>query len=448
MNFDKTCMIFTMQEPFYGILLSSMERVPTKQIPTMGVMQYGNVFRLLYNPDFVEQFSLDTMIELLKHEVLHVAFHHFTLWENRADKEEESLRNIACDLEVNSYLNENHLAPAKPMLPSQFKWEKQAGSLEYHRRLHDLLNQHKQKQQAQTPQKPCNGGQGGQQPPQNSQQNQPQQQQEQQEPQQGQAGNPDDAQQKTQSERMMEDYCDACGQKLGEQFDDHTQWPDSESQAAAQIMDQAIDELLVFAADEVEKNCGDIPGEMRQRVEVLRKKARPVADWRRYVRRYMGNEFSEVVRKSRKRESRRFPDAAGNRKRRKSKILVAIDTSGSVSMPEYQEFLGQIKTMRDHTEVHVVECDACIQYEYDFTGKIPTDLHGGGGTSFQPVVDYFLERRKLYDALIYFTDGYCDVPSNTPKETLWVISSQGVKDRKPFTVNGASVVMIPPKQTD
>jgi len=74
-------------------------------------------------------------------------------------------------------------------------------------------------------------------------------------------------------------------------------------------------------------------------------------------------------------------------------------------------------------------------------------LHGGGGTSFQPPIDLFLKDRRKYDALVYFTDGEASIPSNTPKDTLWVISSKGDKDRAKYRVNGASVVFIPKKET-
>ena len=62
-------MMFTMQEPYYGILLSSMERIETKKIPTMAVGHFGNVFKLMYNPDFVAGLDVDTTLECLKHEV-------------------------------------------------------------------------------------------------------------------------------------------------------------------------------------------------------------------------------------------------------------------------------------------------------------------------------------------------------------------------------------------
>ena len=228
-------------------------------------------------------------------------------------------------------------------------------------------------------------------------------------------------------------------------FDDHSMWPDNMTEEDKENLNQVIDDMLVFAAEEVEKGCGKIPGEMVGKITDIRnrKKPKPVTDWKKYFRRYIGNEFSDVIKKSRKRESKRFPDAAGNRHRRKSNILVAIDTSGSVSMPEYREFFGQLRTMRKDVSFHVVECDEEIQYEYDFNGTIRDELHGGGGTSFQPPVDMFLANRRKYEGLVYFTDGVCEIPKNTPKETLWVVSSKGDHNRAKYKVNGASVVFIP-----
>ena len=113
-------------------------------------------------------------------------------------------------------------------------------------------------------------------------------------------------------------------------------------------------------------------------------------------------------------------------------------------MPEYQEFFGQIRTLTSVADFHIVECDAIIQHEYDYRGTPNMTLHGGGGTLFEPVIDLFNKDKKKYDALIYFTDGYASIPKDTPKDTLWVISSKGDQsDRKKYQVNGASVAFIP-----
>lgn len=453
MDFEKICMMFTMQEPFYGILLSSMTRIPdATKTSTMAVGMSGNVFRLYYNPAFVESLDIDTTLEAIKHEVLHCAFNHFTIWEDKTtDPHEHYLRNVACDFEVNSYLNKDKAKGGSSWLwPEDKGFKKFLGSREYLRLVKQKEQQKKeeeQKAQEQQPQQPCNGGQGGQQSQQRQQSNQ--------------SGNQDNSDGQPNNEQNDDQDMPNFGQfaksavdkkvekeieEMYQRFDDHDKWPEDISEAEAEQVKQIVETMLDFAAQECEKSCGSIPGEMVGKIEQIRKKPKPVTDWKRHFRRYLGNEFTDVLKKSKKRESKRFPDAAGTRHRRKSRILIGIDTSGSVSMPEYNEFFGQIKTMIATTDFHVIECDARIQHEYDFRGKIPQELHGGGGTDFSPVIDYYLEHRKQYEALVYFTDGEATIPKNTPKDTLWVISSRGDKNRKKYTVNGASVVFIPKKK--
>lgn len=459
MDFEKICMMFTMQEPYYGILLSSMVRTPIRDrniMPTLGVARTGNQFKLGYNPDFIEKLPIDTAIELCKHECLHVAFNHFALWDTPpSSKEEHQLRNIAEDLEINGYLDRSKIDKmAGGVFAEDFGWAKKLGTREYYK----LLKQKaKQQAQANSPQKPCNGGQDNQQ--QNApsdkcqQQNQTGQnnqdgQSSQGGQQQSQGGQTPNSQGNSQSQQSGSGSSDGVTQEFLNQFnrfDDHSKWPDGTSKEEMEQLEQVVNELLDFAAQEVEKAHGTIPGELVGKIQQIRKKPKPAADWKRFFRRYLGNEFSEIIRKSKKRESKRFPDAPGNRYRRKSHILIAIDTSGSVSMPEYNEFFGQIKTLRDTATFHVVECDTTIHHEYDYTGTQNQILHGGGGTDFQEPIDLFIKERKKYDALVYFTDGYSDIPKNTPKETLWVISSDGDHDRKRYKVNGASVVFIPKK---
>lgn len=362
---------------------------------------------------------------------------------------------MAADMEANSYIDWSQARDVSPIFARDFGWDNCLGTIEYFNRLSQLNQQQQpqpQKANAQNPQQPCNGGQGGsggnnsksnnrknKQNQQNTQKNQGSQNSSQDEEEEDYGNQPQQQEEPQLSPQMQ--------QEMDKSFDDHSMWPDDMTQEQMEDLKQAIDDLCVFAAEEVEKSCGELPGEMVGRIKAIRdkKKPKPVTDWKKHFRRYIGNEFSDQIKKSRKRESMRFPDAAGNRHKRKSHILVAIDTSGSVSMPEYREFFGQLRTMKDIT-FHVVECDAAIQYEYDFNGQIHEELHGGGGTSFYPPIKMYLDNRRKYEGIVYFTDGECEVPNITPKETLWVISSRGAKDRKKFTSNGETVLFIPPKQ--
>lgn len=457
-------MMFTMQEPYYGIILSAMERVavPAHRCDTMGVTRAGNVFRLLYNEDFVNSLDSETLLQCLKHEVLHLAFNHFDIWKDKhPTSTEQRIRNIAADMEVNSYVDVSKMSGVNPVTASFYGWKNELGTREYYNRLkqkeQDKQEEKKQKCAGDPEDKPCDGGQSMQQsaPQENEDEkednNEPEE-----------SNNTGDAienesssstsnntprQQQAQGHSESNNNKDIDDKEDDfdglESWDDHSEWPD-EGQNSADL-EQMIDDILVFAAEEVEKSRGTIPGELVGKIGDIRnrRKPKPVADWKRYVRRYLGNEFSEFMRKSKKRESRRFPDAAGNKHRRKSHILVAIDTSGSVSMPEYIEFFGQIKTLSQVATFHIVECDTIIQHEYDYRGRPNMTLHGGGGTSFQPVIDLYNKDKRKYDALVYFTDGYCDIPKDTPKDTLWIISSKGDKRKEKYTINGASVAFIP-----
>lgn len=448
MNFESLCTMFEMREPYYGILLSSMRRIPNLQIDTMAVAMSGSVFELHYNPKWVDAFDIEANLEFIKHEMLHLAFNHFTLWDETAQTQgEQMVRNFAADAEVNCYLDLSKVPDKAGLIKcADFGLEERKGTMVYYKYFKSKYNDMTSAQQQYTTSQSGAAQNGNNQSSQgksniqsntstnsgnNSNSSQP-------------GNNQQSNNQNNNTSKVNKDDPNvATFTSLGKPFDDHSKWPSTESNASKEVLENAVDALVVMAAEECEKNQGTIPGELKKRIDSLRKKARPVADWKRFFRRFIGNEYTDIIRKSKKRESNRFPDAPGNRRRRKANVLVAIDTSGSVSMPEYREFFAQIQTLKEKASFHVVECDTKICHEYDFNGKVHEELHGFGGTSFQPPIDMFIANRKKYECLVYFTDGYAAVPKNTPKNTIWVISSKGDQsDRKKYTVNGASVAFI------
>lgn len=389
-----------MKEPFFGIVLASLCKEENKKCPTLGVAPDGATFKLIYNPDFLDRFSDNTILELLKHEVEHICFEHmFIGQETGFDAENHKLFNVACDLECNSYLDRSVMdASVGGCWAEDFGYKKEQGSRYYYENLRE------------------------------------------------------DPKVQEQLDGEDDDDGDDSGQSGGKKgqgngkrpLDDHSQWPKM-TRAEAERAKQQVEQMLVDAAEAAEKSQSydGIPEALKIRIDKLRQKSKPLADWRRYCRRFMGNEYSYLTKKSRRRESKRFPGMMGTRHQRNSKILVAIDTSGSVSMPEYMEFMGQVHTMKGTIEFDIVECDTEIRHMYTYKNRANEQLHGGGGTSFVPPIRLFNESGK-YDALVYFTDGECDIPDETPKDTLWIISSRGRKENN-YTKNGAKVLFIPPK---
>jgi predicted metal-dependent peptidase len=102
----------------------------------------------------------------------------------------------------------------------------------------------------------------------------------------------------------------------------------------------------------------------------------------------------------------------------KEKILVGIDTSGSIGNKEIILFLSHIeKIIRQYNnsaELSIAFCDAEIQTIIEnYKGAKKDILNkklklGRGGTSFLPVLDLPLKDKKFREVtkLLYFTDGY------------------------------------------
>lgn len=218
-------------------------------------------------------------------------------------------------------------------------------------------------------------------------------------------------------------------------IDSHNKWFEDFSgcsEVEQQLIKNQIDAQLKNVAKEVQKMRGTIPAELSEKIAELFKEKPRIFDWKSYFRRMLGSIYDINVKKTRRRESERFPGAAGLKHKKKVSILVGVDTSGSVSNQELLDFFSEITHIyKAGANIQILECDAQISANYQFTGKWTGEIHGRGGTDFQPVIDYYRQHQKDYSSLVYFTDGYCDIPENVPRNTIWVITSNGKKQDYP-----------------
>jgi predicted metal-dependent peptidase len=132
-----------------------------------------------------------------------------------------------------------------------------------------------------------------------------------------------------------------------------------------------------------------------------------------------------------RRVSKRYGTRPGIKIKRFQKLLVAIDTSGSIDTDALELFFSEVRGMwRNGAEITVLECDAVVQRVYPYRGEMPNVVSGGGGTDFDPVFEYINTQRKIiYDGLIYLTDGWADTPTIRPAcRVLWVITPDGTKE--------------------
>ena len=106
-------------------------------------------------------------------------------------------------------------------------------------------------------------------------------------------------------------------------------------------------------------------------------------------------------------------------------MLLAIDTSGSVSDNELREFMGEMHHIyRCGVDITVVQCDTMIRSVEPYRGKFEMTVLGRGGTEFDPVLEYFNANLNKYTSLVYFTDGECNVDVKPRGNVLWVLSEE------------------------
>ena len=119
-----------------------------------------------------------------------------------------------------------------------------------------------------------------------------------------------------------------------------------------------------------------------------------------------------------------------------SEIAIAVDTSGSVSQRELEQFASEISAIMAQypVTIYLFYCDDKIRsYQIIDRSELPLELNpvGGGGTDYRPVFSKIEDEGIEPACLIYLTDLECKhYPSKEPYyPVLWVQS--GSKNRKP-----------------
>ena len=176
---------------------------------------------------------------------------------------------------------------------------------------------------------------------------------------------------------------------------------------------------------------GSIPGSM---VELIKKAADGKIDYRNVLRAFRSSILAQKRCLTRMRPSRRFGfEQMGSRYDFVTRLLIAIDTSGSVGSEELGRYFRIITTFFKYgvQEIDVLMFDCSVQgkpIKLDEAKKNKQEfkVKGRGGTNFQAPIDYVKEYPN-YDGLIIITDGYAETPEVPPHlstKLLWVIDNE------------------------
>ena len=95
-------------------------------------------------------------------------------------------------------------------------------------------------------------------------------------------------------------------------------------------------------AEEIQKKCGTIPGELAEIIEKLFTIEPPKFNWKGYLKRFVNNASKIYTKKLRRKNNKRYEGNPGLKIKHKNHVLVGVDTSGSVSSQELVEFMHEL----------------------------------------------------------------------------------------------------------
>ena len=371
-SLSKTSKELMLKEPYYGFFLIMLNKVWRKDLPTAGVSKQNINYQLAINEEFWTGLSDMHKMGLLKHELLHIAFGHLVSFSSFSNKK---LANVAMDMEINQYIEDSWLPEGGIRIEDyeDLKLDKKAGCRYYYDQLLRLQDE-----------KDKNGTTGN------------------------------DAMDKLLDNVASGDIPD---HSTWEEFDDMTD-------AEKKLIEKQVQKILQDAKEQTVKKRGNVPGEIEGLI-VVEEFTAPKFDWKGYIRRFTGVSTKVFTKKIRRKENRRYEDNPGLKIKMRQHMLLAIDTSGSVSNDELTEFMNEIHHIhKAGVDITVIQCDTSIRSIEPYRGKNEINVFGRGGTEFDPVLDYYNANLKKYTSLVYFTDGECYTSVKPRSKVLWVLSER------------------------
>lgn len=355
-----------------------------------------------YNRDYIKALSFEQTKFILAHEALHCALSHFARREHRNKRRWD----LACDFAVNPLLMADGLTPAPDaLILDAFKdmtaeeiypcIQENADEEPMDQHLYDQDDKsHGAGQQG--------GGEGGQ------------------------GEEPEEPPVLFFASPMLTEG----GGRHGE--------PDAQSGGAPQppplstperdSLDKQWQQRLASAAQQA-IHAGKLGGSMARMVDHL---LQPQLPWRMLLAHYMTrasrNDYS-FAHPSRREGTAILPGLRSQH----IDLLVVLDTSGSISDDEMQEFLSEVNAIKGQVGARITlhACDEKLAPEGPWIFdpwedvKLPGKLSGGGGTRFTPVFEWAEWQDRAPDLLVYFTDAKGEFPKIEPSyPVLWLVKGK------------------------
>ncbi len=428
----KTSIQLMLKEPFYGHFFSSVLKDISEKTDSVAISMSGKqMLKLIVNEEYwqnvlkddSEEKTKDLRYGAIKHQILHIVFKHLLRISEFGNKQ---LFGMAADLTSNQYINSSQLTEDAINLESfpDFNFQRGQSIDYYYKRLSEELDEISGSSFADSEEEE-------------------------------EINDDEDISNATDSEsdENEDPELNPSQQKLKELLEDknnrqlnqHKFWEEMTKMSSAErkIIEAMINDSIINSVQRMkEKNYGHLPAGLQEYINLLVESLKPNVNWRRVLRLFAASSSRTQLKNTIRRPSKRYGTTPGIKIQRKQKLLVAVDTSGSVSNEELKEFFGELYHIwKQGAEIFIVECDVIIHNKYFYKGKPPTVISGRGGTDFNAPLTFANDEYQP-DAIIYFTDGFASEPYViSRKPILWMITSQGISHNSWEFLPGRKVKM-------
>lgn len=377
-----------LDKPFLGALVLRLPMVAADSRWCRSTATDARSF--YYNPEYIQALSVEQTQFVLAHEALHCALSHFARRQHR----DKHRWDLACDFAINPLLIGDGLVPVPDALALDEFEGMTAEEIYPCLDEHEDLNPHDDHLYDEDNSEEGGGNQGG-------------------------GGSNENEKQQSGSESQQESS-EKDGEGAGkpppltkqEQEQLSVQWSQRMAGAAQQAM-----------------QAGKMGGALARMIEHL---LQPQLPWRMLLARYMtatARDDYNWSRPSRREGSAIMPSLKSN----ELNVVVALDTSGSVSDEEMRQFLSEVDAIKGqaHARITLLACDAALAVDGPWTYEpwekfsLPREFKGGGGTDFRPVFEWLKQADQYPDLLVYFTDGQGDFPEHEPGcPVIWLVKGK------------------------
>ena len=217
------------------------------------------------------------------------------------------------------------------------------------------------------------------------------------------------------------------GSETGDDRSDKLAADADKNTALSELWDE--DEMTVAMINgiiESTKDWGTLAGNF---AEQLKASTKAKINWRNVLSGFRASILSTERRLTRMRPNRRTGfENMGSIRRFDTRVLIAVDVSGSISSADLSYFYGVINSAFRYgfSAVDVIQFDAGVRVVQSLK-KVIRDVavFGRGGTSFKEPIQYAHENG--YDGLVILTDGYAPepiLPDNMHCKIVWVCNNK------------------------